>query len=103
MREEAGEVFVQPDKNVLNLAAAGAEGVAHIVHRGIAYCKKIGACAIAKIQKVDGLLRQFGQGGIGIGAGGPLAVKRGVRFAWGTLSAQRMRESEIPSVGRHRA
>ena len=53
------------------------------------------------MQSVNGLLRKLGQGGIGIGAGGPLAEKGGVPLVHAGLSAQRMGKSEIPAVGRN--
>ena len=78
MREEIAYVFVEPNKNVLNLAAARAESVAHIIQRGITHREEIGPAGFAKMQSVDCFVREFGESGIGVRAGGPLAVKRGV-------------------------
>ena len=47
MSEKIAKIFVEADENVLNLAAARAEGVAHAVHGGVAYAEKIGPGAAA--------------------------------------------------------
>src|SRR5262252_9942147 len=102
MREEIAKVFVEADENVLNFAAARAESVADVIHGGITDSEKIGAPGFAKIHGVDGFLGEFGKSRVGVGTGGPLAVKRGVGLAVAVLSAQRMRKGEIPAVGRNR-
>src|SRR5215472_15755364 len=101
--EEIAKVFVQPDENVLDFAAARTESVADVVHGGIAHGKKVGSAGLAETQSVEGFLGEFSQSGVGIGAGRPLAVKRSVRFARARLSAQRMREREVPALGRNGA
>src|SRR5689334_24923936 len=103
MCEEIAEVFVQADKNVLNLAAARAESVADVIHRGITDGEKIGSGGLTEIHVVDRFLCEFGQSCVGIGAGGPLAVKRRVWLASARFSTQRMRKSEVPAVGRNGA
>jgi len=59
MSEKIAKIFVEADENVLNLAAARAEGVAHAVHRGVAYAEKIGPGAAAQVQSVDGFFRKL--------------------------------------------
>src|SRR5213079_2400944 len=59
MGEKIGEIFVEADENVLNLAAARTEGVAHAVHGGVAYAEKIGPGAAAQVQSVDGFFRKL--------------------------------------------
>ena len=46
MREEVADIFVEADEDVLNFAAARAERVAHVVHRGIAHGEKIGSAGL---------------------------------------------------------
>ena len=59
MSEKIAKIFVEADENVLNLTAARAEGMAHAVHRGVAYAEKIGPGATAQVQSVDGLFRKL--------------------------------------------
>jgi hypothetical protein len=80
MREEAAEVFVQPHKNVLDFAAAGAEFVADVINGRVADGEKIGSGGFAEIQGIDGFFGEFRQGGIGVGARRPLLVKGAVWF-----------------------
>src|SRR5260370_8460181 len=101
MREKIAKILVQPHKDVLNLAAAGAEFVANVVHRRVADGEKISSHGSAKIQRVHGLLGKFGQSCIGVGAGGPLLVESAVRFTDAGFSTERVRKSEIPAVGRN--
>src|SRR5215472_3117335 len=103
MREEVPDVLVEPNENVLNFAAARAEGVADVVHCGIAHPEKIGATSFAKMQSIDGFLRKLGQSRVSIRAGGPLTVEGGVRTARARLTAQTVRKSEVPAVWRNRA
>src|SRR5690348_17991599 len=100
MREEIAEVFVQPYENVLNLATARTESVANIVHSGITDGEKIGSAGLAEVHGVGGFLGESSESRVSIGTGGPLAVEGGVRFAGARLSAQWVRKSEVPTVGR---
>src|SRR5215469_3510271 len=98
MREEVADIFVEPNEDVLNLAAARPEGVADIIHRGIAHREEIGSGGLAQMQSVDGFLRKHGQSRVRMRAGGPLTVEGGIWSSRARFSAQRVRKSQIPSV-----
>src|SRR6266851_8507306 len=55
---------------------------------------------MAELQGVDGFFGEFGQGHVGVGAGGPLFVESVVRFTDARLSTKRMGKRETPAVGR---
>ena len=93
MREEATDVFVEADKNVLNLVAAWAEFMANVIHTGIADSEKIGSLGTAQMQSVNGLFRKFRQSCVRIGAARPLVIERIVRLGCSGFSAQWMRKS----------
>ena len=98
VREKLAEVLVQAHKNVLNFAAAGAEFVAHVIHRRIADRKKIGSRGFSEIERVHGFLGEFRQGRVGVGARSPLLIEGVVRSCFST---EQVREGEVPSLGRN--
>src|SRR5712692_9791352 len=103
VREKITEIFVQPHKNVLDFAAAGAEFVTDVIHRRVADGEKIRSVRIAQLQSVHSFFGKFGQCGVGVGARGPLLVKGAVRCSDARFSTKRVGKREIPAVGRNGA